>query len=56
MYLERKNSFAKVIILYMSFDVTYFHEIYSREIDVKCLLKYFNIKPSDMKFTVRKIP
>lgn len=40
----------------MSFDVTYFHEIYSREIDKKCLLKYFNIKPSDMKFTVRKIP
>lgn len=44
------------IHVYMSFDVTYFHEIYSREIDVKCLLKYFNIKPSDMKFTVRKIP
>lgn len=48
--------FTDYFILYMSFDVTYFHEIYSREIDVKCLLKYFNIKPSDMKFTVRKIP
>lgn len=39
----------------MLFDVIYFYEIYLCEIDVKCLLKYFNIKLLDMKFIVRKI-